>query len=143
VPELTAIRAPQTGLEGKFSIYHAAAVALVAGAAGEPQFADAAVRDPRIAAVRERVTIAAEPAIRKLEAHVAVTLRDGRKLERHVEHALGTVQRPMRDADLEEKFRSLTADVLQPAQVDTLIRACWQLDTLADVGEIARAAAAT
>jgi 2-methylcitrate dehydratase PrpD len=143
VPELTAIRNPQTGLEGKFSIYHAAAVALVTGTAGEPQFADAVVRDPRVVAVRERVTIAADKAIRKLEAHVAVTLRDGRTLERHVEHALGTIQRPMSDADLEEKFRSLAADVLPPAQIDGLIATCWKLDTLPDVGAIARAAAAT
>jgi 2-methylcitrate dehydratase PrpD len=141
VPELTAIRNPQTGLEGKFSIYHAAAVALVTGAAGEPQFADAIVRDPRVVAVRERVAIAADNAIRKLEAHVAVTLRDGRTLEQHVEHALGTVQRPMSDADLEEKFRSLTVDVLPPAQIDKLIATCWQLDALPDVGTIARAAA--
>jgi 2-methylcitrate dehydratase PrpD len=143
VPELTAIRNPQTGLEGKFSIYHAAAVALVTGAAGEPQFADGVVRDPRVVAVRERVTIAADKAIRKLEAHVAVTLRDGRTLEQHVEHALGTIQRPMSDADLEEKFRSLAADVLPAAQIDGLIASCWKLDTLPDVGAIARAAAAT
>ncbi|MGE5522521.1 MAG: MmgE/PrpD family protein [Rhodospirillaceae bacterium] len=141
VPELTAIRNPQTGLEGKFSIYHAAAVALVTGMAGEPQFADAVVCDPRVVAVRERVSIAAEKDIRKLEAYVTITLRDGRKLEKHVEHALGTLQRPMSDADLEEKFRSLTAEVLPPAQSDALIRACWQLDALADVGVIARAAA--
>lgn len=134
---------PQTGLEGKFSIYHAAAVALVTGAAGEPQFADGVVRDPRVVAVRERVTIDADKAIRKLEAHVTVTLRDGRTLERHVEHALGTIQRPMSDADLEEKFRSLAADVLPPAQIDGLIATCWKLDALPDVGAIARAAAGT
>ena len=32
------------GLEGKFSIYHAVAVALVEGAGGEKQFSDRAVR---------------------------------------------------------------------------------------------------
>jgi len=45
----------------------------------------------------------------------------------------------MSDADLEEKFRSLTADMLPPAQSDRIIGLVWQLDTLADVGEIARA----
>jgi 2-methylcitrate dehydratase PrpD len=140
VPELTAIRNPQNGLEGKFSIFHAAAAALVTGAAGEPQFADAVVRDPRVIAVRDRVSIAAEKTIRKLEAHVAISLRDGRKLEQHVEHALGTVERPMSDADLEEKFRSLTAETLPGNKIDEVIRLCWQLDKLADVALIARAA---
>jgi len=141
VPELTAIRKPHTGLEGKFSIFHAAAAALVTGAAGEPQFADAAVRDPQVVAVRERVSFAADPGIRKLEAYVAITLRGGRKVEQHVEHALGTLERPMSDADLEQKFRSLAADVLPAAQIDRLIAACWQLETLPDVGVIARATA--
>ena len=140
VPELTAIRRPQSGLEGKFSIFHACAVALVEGAAGEPQFADAIVRDPRITAVRDRVSITADAAVRKLEAYVALKLRDGRTLERHVEHALGTVQRPMSDADLEEKFRNLTAEALPATQIDELIRLCWQLDALPDVGVIARVA---
>ena len=139
VPELTAIRKPQTGLEGKFSIFHACAVALAVGAAGEPQFADAVVRNPQIAALRDRVAITADAGIRKLEAYVTVTLKDGRTLEKHVPHALGTVERPMSDADLEEKFRSLTADMLPPAQSDRIIGLVWQLDTLADVGEIARA----
>ena len=51
VPELTGKLTPQNGLEGKFSVYHAAAAGVVHGAAGEPQFADAVVRDPRLIAV--------------------------------------------------------------------------------------------
>jgi 2-methylcitrate dehydratase PrpD len=38
VMQITAIKEPKTGLEGKFSVYHAAAVAIVEGAAGEGQF---------------------------------------------------------------------------------------------------------
>jgi 2-methylcitrate dehydratase PrpD len=140
VPELTAIRRPTSGLEGKFSVFHACAVALATGMAGEPQFADEVVRDARIAALRERVTITSDRAIRKLEAHVKIALRDGRTLERHVDHALGTLQRPMSDTDLEEKFRGLVAEALKPAQVDALIDLCWKLDTLPDVGAVARAA---
>ena len=46
VLELTGKRTPQTGLEGKFSIYTAAALAIVAGAAGPKQFSDELVRAP-------------------------------------------------------------------------------------------------
>ena len=48
VLELTGKKTPQTGLEGKFSVYYAAAVAIVKGAAGEREFSDALVRDPAI-----------------------------------------------------------------------------------------------
>ena len=46
---------PQTGLEGKFSIYHAVAVALVEDADGERQFSDRAVNDPTVIALRSKV----------------------------------------------------------------------------------------
>jgi 2-methylcitrate dehydratase PrpD len=57
-----------------------------------------------------------------------------------VPHALGTLQRPMSDADLEAKFRSLVEPILTPAQIDALIAHCWNLDKLANVEVIGRAA---
>lgn len=140
VLELTAKTKPQTGLEGKFSVYHAAAAAIVFGAAGEPQFSDASVRDPRVIALRDRVTAKPDDKLHKTEAHVALRLKDGRMLSRHVEHALGTLARPMSDADLETKFRGLTASVLSDEQGDELIRLCWSIAELPDAGEIARRA---
>ena len=61
VLELTGKRTPQTGLEGKFSIYYAAAIAIVAGAAGPKQFSDALVRDPAVVALRDRVIATVTP----------------------------------------------------------------------------------
>ena len=139
VPELTGRKAPQNGLEGKFSVYHAAAIALVHGAAGEAQFADAVVRDPKVIAVRERVSVTASPSVRKLEAHVTIRLRNGTVLEKHVEHALGTVERPMSDRDLEEKFQNLTDGVLTPSAARRVMDLCWQATDLDDAGELARA----
>src|ERR1700722_18769465 len=52
VLELTSKRNPRTGLEGKFSVYYAAAIAIIAGQAGEAQFSDAAVTDPVAVALR-------------------------------------------------------------------------------------------
>jgi len=49
------IKDPQTGLEGKFSVFHAAAVAIIDGAAGEQQFSDEAARAPATVALRKRV----------------------------------------------------------------------------------------
>src|SRR3546814_4992005 len=39
------------------------------------------------------------------EARVMVTLRDGSRHEAYVAHALGSIQRPMSEDDLSEKFR--------------------------------------
>ncbi len=142
VLELTGKQTPGTGLEGKFSVYHAAAIGLVYGRANESEYADEVVRDPGVIAIRERVTATADPAVTSyLEAYVSITLRDGRVLAHHVPHALGTLQRPMSDKDLEAKFRALVAPVLPEKRADQLIALCWDAARLSNVGEIARAAA--
>lgn len=143
VLELTGKKNPQTGLEGKFSVYHAAAVALIYGAANESEFSESVVRDPRVTALRDRVAVTTDPKVGKLEAYVTIRLRNGTVLERHVPHALGTVPRPMSDADLEQKFRGLAAGVLPGPQIDAAIGLCWRLGELEDAGAIARAAAAS
>ena len=140
VLELTGKKAPRSGLEGKFSVYHAAAAALVYAAAGEAQFSAECVGDPQVIAVRERVTATADPSIGRTEAYVTIALDDGRVYSRHVAHALGTLARPMSDADLEAKFQGLTEGVLSRAQREEVIALCWRVADLEDVGVLGRAA---
>ncbi len=141
VLELTAKREPTTGLEGKFSVFHAAAVAIIQRLGGEAQFSDATVRSPDVIALRRRVEAIADPAIRKLEARVRIQLSSGKVLEKHVEHALGSFERPLSDADIEAKFRGLVAGVLPEEQASKLIELCWKVSELDDAGAVAREAA--
>jgi len=138
--KLTGVREPGSGLESKWSLYHSAAVALCDGAAGEQQYTDGRVRDPAVARLRERVTAEPDPAIREDEAHVAIVLRDGRRIERHVEHALGSTANPMSDRELERKFRALAEEALTPDAIEALIDECWAVERLADVAELMRLA---
>lgn len=140
VLELTGKQTPQTGLEGKFSVYHSAAVAIIDGAAGERQYGDDRVRDPAVVALRDNVTATADTTIREDEARITVALKDGRRLHKHVPHAIGSLERPMSDTDLETKFRGLASGILPGAQVDKLMGLCRSLATLDDAGEVARAA---
>ena len=140
VLELTGKRSPRSGLEGKFSVYHAAAVGIIHGAAGEAQFSDEVVRDPQVIALRDRVFATEDGGIGRTEARVSIRLRDGRRLDRHVAHALGTLEQPMSDADLEAKFRGLVTGILPERRVAELIAACWSLESLEDAGQIARLA---
>jgi 2-methylcitrate dehydratase PrpD len=142
VLELTGKKTPQAGLEGKFSVYHAAAVAIVEGAAGEQQFSDRAVRDPVIVALRDRVSAAVDPSIKEDQVRIAITLKDGRKLDKYIEHAVGSVQKPMSDQDLEAKFMGQADGVLPAAQARRAIELCWNIETLPDAAAIAEAASA-
>jgi len=140
VLELTGKKTPQKGLEGKFSVYHAVAVALVEGAAGEKQFSDRAVQDPTIVSLRSRVMPVVVPSVKPEQVDLTVVLKDGRRLEKHIEKAVGSVDVPMSDAALEAKFADLAQGILPPAQTRRLMDLCWKVETLPSAGEVARAA---
>lgn len=140
--KLTGIRSPSGGLESKWSLYHSAAVTLCDGMAGEAQYTDERVRDPLVSTLRSRVTAQADPALREDEAHVAVTLSGGRRIDVHIDHALGSLDNPMSDRDLESKFRHLAGDTLPRARAEQLLETCWAVARLPDAAEIARLAAA-
>jgi 2-methylcitrate dehydratase PrpD len=104
VLELTGKTAPRIGLEAKFSVYHACAAAIIFGQAGEHEFSDAAVARADVIALRDRIKARADAAIREDSVDVSVTCRDGRSLNLFVEHAIGSMGRPLSDADLHAKF---------------------------------------
>lgn len=140
VLELTGKKAPRTGLEGKFSVYHSSAVAIIHGAAGEAQYSDAVVRDPKVIALRDRVSAAVEAGVHEHQVRVTIRVKDGRTLEKFVGQVIGSLERPMRDADLEAKFRGLAKGILTSDEADRLIGLCWGIAKLKDAAEVARAA---
>ena len=140
VLELTGKKAPQTGLESKFSVYFAAAVAIVRGSAGMRDFSDENARDPVIVGLRERVVATIDPAVKEEQVKARVTLKDGRVLNLFVEHVVGSLERPMSDADLEAKFLDLARGVLPDAQARSLMAQCWKVESLASVAALATAA---
>ena len=133
VKTTTGLTDPRTGLEGKFSICHVLAVALADGAALLDQFTDERVADPAVAALRERVHVHTDDAQHKDSARVVLTLRDGRTLDRHIAHNLGTPDNPMSDEQLEEKFIGLAAPVLGVARAKQVADECWRLLELSDI----------
>jgi 2-methylcitrate dehydratase PrpD len=139
VLELTGKKTPQEGLEGKFSIYHAVAVAIVEGAGGEKQFSDRAVRDPVIVGLRGKVVPVIDAAIKPEQVDMTIELNDGRRLHKYIEHAIGSLEVPMSDADLERKFADLAEGILPPDQTRNLIDLCWRVESLSSAGDIAAA----
>jgi len=138
---LTGKTDPHTGLEGKFSIYHCIAVALIQGAAGERQFAGDAVNDPGIVALRKRISVRSDPTVRTEQSDLLIVLNSGQRLTRHIEHAVGSLERPMSDAALRDKFSALADGILPAAQITQALRLCADVASIADAGEIARVCA--
>jgi 2-methylcitrate dehydratase PrpD len=124
------------GLQGKFSVYHGAAVGLVRGKAGIPEYTDEAVNDADVKRVRESTTAVGDHTLTEDQAHVEVELTDGRTLTRFVEQSLGNLGRPLSDRQLDEKFRDQAVFALPAGQVDELNQLCWRIDELDDVKQL-------
>src|SRR6478752_4118214 len=143
VLELTGKKTPQQGLEGKFSIYHAVAVAIVEGAGGEKQFSDRAVTDPSVVSLRSKVIPVITPDIKPEQVDMTIVLKDGRKLHRYIEHAIGSVEVPMTDKQLDTKFSDLAEGIIPAATIRRIMDACWNVESLPNAADIARMSVAT
>ena len=140
VLELTGKKAPRSGLEAKFSVYHACAAGLLFGQAGETEFSDGIVARADVIALRDRVHAEVDAAVDEAAADVTITLTDGRTLHQRIEHAIGSLQRPMTDADLARKFHGLVDPMLGAARADRLIGLCETVASAADLRTLTAAA---
>jgi len=139
VLKLTGKKTPRTGLEAKFSIFYISAAAIIKGVAGPNQFTDQAVREPDVVMLRDRVEATADESVSEEEAFVSITLKDGTVLDKHIEHAIGSVQRPLTKEQLELKFADQAQTALPAPQVQDVMARCWDMENSQDVGEVARA----
>jgi len=140
VLELTGRKEPKDGLEGKFSVYHGCAAGLVVGRAGEPEYDDDFVNRVDVVALRRKVVATVDDAIDEASADVTAVLKDGRREHVFVEHAIGSLQRPLSDAALEGKFRTMADPVLGAARAAALVAACRDLGDAPSVGVVVREA---
>ena len=137
VLELTGKKEPQDGLQGKFSVYHGCAAGLLFGRAGEAEYDDAIVRREDVTALRRKVVATVDDSIDEAAADVTAVLKDGRREHVFVEHAIGSLERPMTDADLEGKFRTLAEPVIGAERASKLMAACWGVGGAKDVNALA------
>lgn len=141
VLELTGKRTPSTGLEGKFSVYHAAAVALLRGDGSPTAFNDEIVRDTEIIALRDKVTAQADASVDEDAVHILVTFNDGTTTQLHVEHAIGSLSRPLSNAQITQKFTRQAETILGRYSTSDLLDAAWALESIEDVSVLSRLSA--
>jgi 2-methylcitrate dehydratase PrpD len=140
VLELTGKKEPADGLQAKFSVYHGCAAGLMFGRAGEDEFSDEVVNRPDMVALRRKVVATVDDAIDEASADVTAVLTDGSRVHVFVEHAIGSLENPMTDAQLEGKFHGLSDPVLGADATRRLIAGCWSIAAAQDVRGLARMA---
>jgi len=130
------IRHPQTALQGVFSLYHGCAVGLLYGQGGRKVFSDEACNKREVANVRDLVFVSTDETLRDDEAYVTAVLKNGERVEEHVEHAVGSLARPMGREELEAKFVDQSKEVLGKEKCERIMEACWKLEEIKDISEL-------
>ena len=133
VKELTGKTAITTGLEGKFSVYHCVAAGFHNLKAGVHEFSDEFVNNPSVKNLRAKISLVIDENVKEDQASVKVTLTDGKEFNHFVEHAIGSVQKPMTDMQLKEKFMDVTSDIIREDDQKMLIDLVNRFDELDDL----------
>ncbi|KUJ13671.1 mmge/prpd family protein-like protein [Mollisia scopiformis] len=137
VLELTGKRKPKDGLEGKFSVFHGAAIGLIYGKGTPSEYEDHVVQDAKVIAIRDKVNAESDKSLGADETIVVATMSDGKILERHVKHAVGSLEVPMDDGMLQRKFVDQCAAVLGD-RVQAASEICWDIEYAKDVADVAK-----
>src|SRR5262249_37382932 len=104
---VTGIRHPKPGSEARFSAAPCVAVALHTGHLRLDSFSTTAVDDPEVNGLRGVITVGGEDGVGKRGARMAVTMRNGPRLEHVVHPNPAPRENRLSDDELDAKLRSI------------------------------------
>jgi len=131
---------PTTGLEAKFSLRQTVAMALTGvDTAALDAYTDEITREPRIRALRDKMSIEFQPGWSHSLAEMAIQLDDGTTIEATHDSGIPWTDVARQRRALETKFDSLVTPVLGAAGARRLHDAIDRVEEMEDVGDLVRA----
>jgi 2-methylcitrate dehydratase PrpD len=131
---------PTSGLEAKFSLRQTVAMALAGvNTAALDSYSAESTQEPRMKALRDKVSIDFRTDFPHALAEMAIQLDDGTTLEARHDSGIPWSDVAKQRRALETKFDGLVTPVLGAAKARKLHDTIDRIDSLADVGELARA----
>ena len=134
--------APDTGLEGKFSMPYTVARSLLDEHIGLDTYTDRSVQEPKARELTRRVKMYVHDGIERAwkggsrPVHVRIRLRDGRLLERQVDLSKGNPEVPMTAAELKRKFADCAGQSLSPADMSAATSAVDMIESLGSIADL-------
>jgi 2-methylcitrate dehydratase PrpD len=133
-----AFRVPQTSIQGKFCMPYLVARALIDGKVGIDTFTESAVRDPNVLKLAERVKMSLDNNLKKSDlagrpCRVTVRLKNGQTYTREAQHAKGSPEFPMTEAELNEKFFECAKHAIPAAAAQQALENIRKLETLSSL----------
>lgn len=124
---------PANGWQARACAGFVVASALVFGHPLIDNFTDAAVGDPRVQDLMERVSVEgteSSTATIPLPSSVAVTLRDGRRLSHRSEFARGLADLPLTTEEMDAKFLYCSRYILPPDHIEEAVTRLRDLENI-------------
>ena len=129
--------APQTGLEGKFSIPYCMANALVRGDTAAHAFSDERVRDPEVTSLMKKIKMEVDGKLSSLVgAHVEVVTDKGERYEGSYDVLKDVPDIEGKKAKVGKKFVDLCQPLLGASKTDELKKAILSLEDIDSMGTI-------
>ena len=128
-------RRPDSVVDGQFSVYFAAAVALLEKSYSWDSYSY--LHDPVACSLMDRVQAVASPAMHALGTKVRITTKEGATLAQEVSLAKGEPENPLTWEDLVAKFQPLARAVLSNTQVEEIIHRVSELERVEDMADLA------
>jgi aconitate decarboxylase len=135
---LCSVRHPSTGLETIFSLYHGIAVALLFGQAGPTQFSDESCKDEPTRELRAKIQVDTDSQMKDDAAILRIKIHGQEEQIFEIEHATGSLARPMTSRQLEQKFMELSEPIVGAERASTIIQECWSLEQVWDMCDFVR-----
>ncbi|KAF2465070.1 2-methylcitrate dehydratase PrpD, partial [Lindgomyces ingoldianus] len=132
---LTGKTNPQTGMEEKFSIFHAAAVGLLYGDATPSRFTDEVVRNKGVVDMRKKINVTEDNSVPTDAACVTVQFNNRTEVEKHIEHAKGSIENPLTDTEL-KKFMEQVALAIGEPKAEDAYQAFTSIENMDDVRKV-------
>ena len=126
------IKTPQKGVEGKFSVWFLAALALTEGNVTLDKFTDEKVNDPRLVRLMRKIETRLDPRI-GFGARVCIHMKDGTLHKAFLAKPKGDPENPLSYPELTLKYRKAAGLILSEDKVETLIESVRHMESLADI----------
>jgi 2-methylcitrate dehydratase PrpD len=133
-----AFRVPQTGIQGKFCMGYILARAIIDGRVSLDAFTDAAVKDPDILKLAEKVQMRLDNNLKAENeggrpCRVTIRLKNGQTLRREAQHAKGSPEVPMTPDEIKAKFTECARQTISDGSAHRALDCVERLETLESV----------
>jgi len=132
---------PATRDTADHSMPYITACAMFDGDITNDSYASAKLKDPRILAFMQKITVAEDPALTArvgdaVPTRITAIFADGQRVSREVNDIPGFSGKPMQRPDIDRKFRGNVGKRWPREKTDAVLRSLWALESTQDIGAL-------